>query len=108
MRGSRELQMQRFLHQLVMPTTAGKSVLLGVLVAALTVLRNVRIVWLDRGYSSFVLTHAMGGNYTELASDQSSPLCPFQWIELEGGVAWLFDWFVRLFAYWLGQLLDER
>jgi type IV secretion system protein VirB4 len=96
-------------HQLVIgPTGAGKSVYLAVLIAALTVLRNVRIVLLDRGYSSFVLTHALGGTYLELATDKSSPLCPFQWIDCEDGITWLFDWFTRLFARWLGKLLDER
>jgi len=96
-------------HQLVIgPTGAGKSVYLAVLIAALTVLRNVRIVLLDRGYSSFVLTHALGGTYLELATDKSSPLCPFQWIDCEDGINWLFDWFTRLFARWLSKLIDER
>jgi type IV secretion system protein TrbE len=96
-------------HQLVIgPTGSGKSVLLAVLIAALMVLRNVRIFLLDRGYSSFVLTHALGGTYLELATDQSSPLCPFQWIEREDGTTWLFDWFARLFARWLGKLIEAR
>ncbi len=96
-------------HQLVIgPTGTGKSVYLAVLVAALTVLHNVRIVLLDRGYSSFVLTHALCGTYLELATDHSSPLCPFQWIDCEDGITWLFDWFMRLFARWLGKLIDER
>jgi type IV secretion system protein VirB4 len=96
-------------HQLVIgPTGAGKSVYLAILIAALTVLRNVRIFLLDRGYSSYVFTHALGGAYVELATDQSSPLCPFQWIERDDGISWLFDWFARLFARWLGQLIDAR
>ena len=96
-------------HQLVIgPTGTGKSVYLAALVAALMLLRNVRIVLLDRGYSSFVLTHALYGNYLELATDHSSPLCPFQWIERDDGITWLFDWFSRLFARWIDNLIDAR
>ena len=97
-------------HQLLLGGTGGgKSTLMGVLVAATTALSNVRIVWLDRERSSFVLTHALGGTYIELATDNSSPLCPFRFLDLPHGkgVAFLFDWFTRLFARWHIQL-DER
>src|SRR6266851_5717984 len=88
-------------HELIIgPTTGGKSTLLGAKVAALSALPDVRIVWLDRDYSSFVLTHAMGGEYVELATDSSSPLCPFQSLNTDDGTAWLFDWFTRLYARW--------
>jgi type IV secretion system protein TrbE len=88
-------------HELIIgPTTGGKSTLLGTKVAALSALADVRIVWLDRDYSSFVLTHAMGGEYIELATDSSSPLCPFQSLDADNGTAWLFDWFTRLYARW--------
>jgi type IV secretion system protein VirB4 len=96
-------------HQLLIgPTGTGKSVYLAALVAALMVLRKVRILLLDRGYSSFVLTQALGGTYVELATDNSSPLCPFQWIERDDGITWLFDWFSRLFARWLDNLVNAR
>jgi type IV secretion system protein VirB4 len=94
-------------HQLVIgPTTGGKSTLLGALVAATTGIPDVRIVWLDRDYSSFVLAHALGADYRELAADGSSPICPLEYLDHENGVARLFDWFVRLFARWDIQL-DE-
>jgi type IV secretory pathway VirB4 component len=96
-------------HQLIIgPTTAGKSVLLGVIVQALSVLPGVRIIWLDRDYSSFVLTHAMGGTYIELATDNSSPLCPFQWLMREQDTGWLFDWFVRLGKRWNIDLTERQ
>jgi type IV secretion system protein VirB4 len=96
-------------HTLVIgPTTAGKSVLLAAIIVALVVLPNARIVWLDRDFSSFVLTHALGGTYIELAADNSSPLCPFQWLDVENGTAWLFDWFVRLFKRWALDLNAEQ
>jgi type IV secretion system protein VirB4 len=96
-------------HTLIIgPTTAGKSTLLGVEVAGLSVLPNARIVWLDRDYSSFVLTHAMGGEYIELADDNSSPLCPFQTLDADDGPTWLFDWFTRLFARWHIEINERQ
>jgi type IV secretion system protein VirB4 len=95
-------------HQLLLGMTGdGKSTLLGTMVSAATTLPDVRIVWLDRDYSSWVLTHALDGTYIELATDNSSPLCPFQFLELPNGLAFLFDWFSRLFNRW-GFELDER
>jgi type IV secretion system protein VirB4 len=96
-------------HTLIIgPTTGGKSTLLGVEVAGLSVLPDARIVWLDRDYSSFVLTHAMGGTYIELAIDNSSPLCPFQSLDADDGTAWLFDFFVRLFSRWQIELNERQ
>jgi type IV secretory pathway VirB4 component len=54
-------------------TGSGKSVLLGQMAAGATGLPDARIVWLDLDYSSFVLAHALGANYIELAGDNSSP-----------------------------------
>jgi len=96
-------------HTLIIgPTTGGKSTLLGAEVAALSVLPNARIVWLDRDYSSFVLTHAMGGEYIELANDDSSPLCPFQSLDADDGPTWLFDWFTRLFSRWQIEINERQ
>jgi type IV secretion system protein TrbE len=96
-------------HTLIIgPTTGGKSTLLGVNVAALAALPDARIVWLDRDYSSFVLTHAMDGTYIELATDSSSSLCPFQTIDADDGTAWLFDWFARLFLRWQINLNERQ
>jgi type IV secretion system protein TrbE len=94
-------------NQLVIgPTGSGKSALLGAQVAATTALPCVQIVWLDFDYSSFVLAHALGATYQELAADGSSPLCPLAHLDDENGVGWLFDWFTRLFARWQ-FVLDE-
>jgi type IV secretion system protein VirB4 len=96
-------------NQLIIgPTGTGKSALLGVLVAAITGLRHARIVWLDLDYSSFVLAHAMGAVYQELAADGSSPLCPLLHLDDPDGIAWLFDWFTRLFARWQIQLDEQQ
>jgi type IV secretion system protein TrbE len=85
----------------------GKSTLLNTQVAATTAIPDVRMIWIDREYSSWVLTHALDGTYIELAGDKSSPLCPLQFLDLPNGETFLFDWFIRLFTHW--QLnLDER
>jgi len=88
-------------NQLVIgPTGTGKSALLGAIVAATTALPCAQIVWLDLDYSSFVLAHALGVAYQELAADGSSPLCPLVHLDDENGVGSLFDWFTRLFRRW--------
>jgi len=88
-------------NQLVIgPTASGKSSYLGALVSAITGIPNARVVWLDLDYSSFVLAHAMGATYQELATDGSSPLCPFVYLDDPDGTGWLFEWFRRLFKRW--------
>jgi len=87
-------------------TGSGKSVLLAQMVAGASGLPNSRTVWLDLDYSSFVLAHAIGAKYIELAADNSSPLSPLGHLDDENGVGWLFDWFTRLFARW-SIALDE-
>jgi len=82
------------------PTGSGKSGYLGASVAATTALPSCQIVWLDLDYSSFVLAHALGAAYQELAADGSSPLCPLACLDDEDGVGRAFDWFTRLFARW--------
>jgi type IV secretion system protein TrbE len=82
------------------PTGAGKSAALGTMAVSATGLPDAQIVWLDLDYSSFVLAHALGATYIELAADNSSPLSPLRHLDDENGVGWSFDWFTRLFARW--------
>jgi type IV secretion system protein TrbE len=96
-------------NQLIIGVTgAGKSALLGAMVAGATGLPAAQIVWLDLDYSSFVLAHALGATYIELAADNSSPLRPLRHLRDENGVGWLFDWFARLFQRWPAMALDEE
>lgn len=81
-------------------TGSGKSVLLAVMVAAASCLPRVRIIWLDIDYSSFVLAHALGADYRELAADGASPLAPLRHLDEPGGLEWLLAWLIRLFARW--------
>jgi type IV secretion system protein VirB4 len=90
------------------PIGTGKSAALGAMVAAATGIPGARVVWLDLGYSSFVLAHAMGARYIELAADNSSPLCPLQHLDEVDGIGWIFDWLTRLFTRWQIQLNEKQ
>jgi type IV secretion system protein TrbE len=81
-------------------TGSGKSVLLGLMVAAATGLPRISLHWLDIDYSSFVLAHVLGADYRELAADSATPLTPFQHLDEPGGVEWLLEWLIRLFLRW--------
>jgi type IV secretory pathway VirB4 component len=81
-------------------TGSGKSVLLGTMVAAASCLPRVKIDWLDIDYSSFVLAHALGADYRELAADRAAQLAPLRHLDKPGGPEWLLAWLIRLFARW--------
>ena len=96
-------------NQLVIgPTGSGKSSYLGAQACAITGIPNARVVWLDLDYSSFVIAHAIGANYQELATDGSSPLCPFIYLDDPDGIGWLFEWFRRLFKRWEISLTETE
>jgi type IV secretion system protein TrbE len=96
-------------NQLVIgPTGSGKSSYLGAQASAITGIPNARVVWLDLDYSSFVIAHAIGANYQELATDGSSPLCPFIYLDDPDGIGWLFEWFRRLFKRWEISLTETE
>src|SRR5260370_26926166 len=78
-------------------TGSGKSVLLGLMVAAATGLPRVSLHWLDIDYSSFVLAHALDADYRELASGGAAPLTPFQHLDEPGGAESLLGWLIPLF-----------
>lgn len=81
-------------------TGSGKSVLLGMMAAAASCLPQVKIHWLDIDYSSFVLAHALGASYHELAAEGASPLAPLRHLDEPGGPEWLLAWLIRLLARW--------
>jgi type IV secretory pathway VirB4 component len=88
-------------------TGGGKSTIINADVAAITALPHSKIVWIDYRLSSYVLTKALGGVHIELATDGSSALCPFQFLDTPNGRTFLFEFFSRLFKRW-GFELDER
>jgi type IV secretion system protein TrbE len=51
------------------PTGAGKSVALGTITANFRAIPDGQIFFFDKGYSAFVLTHALGGQHLDLGED---------------------------------------
>ncbi len=64
------------------PTGSGKSVALGTIAANFRAVPNGQIFFFDKGYSAFVLTHALGGAHLDLGEDEV-PLQPLARIDDE-------------------------
>ena len=62
------------------PTGAGKSVALGVIVANARAVPDMQIFFMDKGYSAFVLTKALGGQHLDLGEEEV-PLQPLARID---------------------------
>ena len=62
------------------PTGAGKSVALGVIVANARAVPGMQIFFMDKGYSAFVLTKALGGQHLDLGEEEV-PLQPLARID---------------------------
>ena len=62
------------------PTGAGKSVALGVLAANARAVPGMQIFFIDKGYSAFVLTKALGGQHLDLGEEEV-PLQPLARID---------------------------
>lgn len=65
---------------LVGPTSTGKSVALGTIAANARAIPRVQIFFMDKGYSAYVLTKALGGAHLNLAEDDV-PLQPLAHID---------------------------
>src|ERR1700686_676760 len=64
------------------PTGAGKSVALGIIVANARAVPDMQIFFMDKGYSAFVLTKALGGQHLDLGEDEV-PLQPLARVDDE-------------------------
>jgi type IV secretion system protein VirB4 len=62
------------------PTGAGKSVALGVIVANARAVPGMQVFFMDKGYSAFVLTRALGGQHLDLGEEEV-PLQPLARID---------------------------
>ena len=62
------------------PTGAGKSVALGVIAANARAVPGMQIFFMDKGYSAFVLTKALGGQHLDLGEEEV-PLQPLARID---------------------------
>lgn len=68
-------------HTLIIgPTGSGKSVALGTIVANFRAVPEGQVFFFDKGYSAYVLTHALGGDHLDLGED-AVPLQPLARID---------------------------
>lgn len=81
------------------PTGSGKSVLLGTLVAQHLRYKDARVFLFDKGYSSFVLTKAVGGLHYDIAGEhQTLQFCPLANIDNSNERLWANEWLETLAA----------
>jgi type IV secretion system protein TrbE len=94
-------------HTLVFgPTGSGKSTLLALLMAQFFRYPNAQVFAFDKGYSSYVLTSAAGGNHYDLGLDDIS-FCPFALIDRDAERLWAHDWLELLLRLQNVTLLPE-
>lgn len=67
-------------------TGTGKSVLLGFLLAMLTKVLGLRILFFDKDRGAEILIRALGGRYSQLKRGQPTGFNPFQWTPTESTV----------------------
>lgn len=81
-------------HTLVVgPSGAGKSTALGLIAAQWFRYPGAQVFAFDRGYSIWMLTEAVGGEFYDLAGPKSQlSFCPLRDIDDEADVAWAVGW----------------
>ena len=81
-------------HSLVVgPSGAGKSTALGLIAAQWFRYPRAQVFAFDRGYSIWMLTEAMGGEFYDLAGRKSElAFCPLRDIDDDAAVAWAVGW----------------
>ena len=87
-------------HTLILgPTGAGKSTLLGLLAASQFRYPNAQVFVFDKGYSSFPLVKASGGEHYDILGEYGSPqFCPLARIDEPLERAWAAEWLETLVA----------
>jgi type IV secretion system protein VirB4 len=85
-------------HTIVVgPSSAGKSTLLGLFAAQWFRYPNAQVFFFDKGYSSWVLTHAVGGEFYDLAGPKSDlAFCPLREIDSDSDLPWAVGWIESL------------
>jgi type IV secretion system protein VirB4 len=85
-------------HTLIVgPSGAGKSTALGLIAAQWFRYLGAQVFAFDRGYSIWMLTAAAGGEFYDLAGDDSDlAFCPLQDIDGEAGLSWAVGWLEAL------------
>jgi len=81
-------------HTIVVgPSSAGKSTLLGLIAAQWFRYPNAQVFFFDKGYSSWALTNALGGEFYGLAGPESDlAFCPLREIDTDSDLVWAVGW----------------
>jgi type IV secretion system protein TrbE len=96
-------------HQLWLgPTGTGKSFDIWFVALALLGIPDSRIVALDYGYSSYVVSHLLASEYHDVGAPDAVPLCPLAMLDEPGGLQWLMGWFKRMFKRWDLELRERQ
>ena len=78
---------------LVGPSGAGKSTALGLIAAQWFRYPRAQVFAFDRGYSIWMLTEAMGGEFYDLAGPKSElAFCPLRDIDDDADITWAVGW----------------
>ena len=82
------------------PTGAGKSTFLGLIIAQHFRYPDAQVFAFDKGYSTYVLTQAAGGDYYDIGGEDSQlAFCPLANVhESQAERAWAEDWLETLLA----------
>jgi len=83
-------------HNLVIgPVGAGKSTFLGVIEAQAFRVPDMQVFHFDKGYSSFILTKACGGDHFDIGEDEIAA-CPLIGVDDEGERTWAQEYLENL------------
>ena len=85
-------------HTLILgPTGAGKSVLLSHIANSALRYEGAQVYIFDKGYSQFVLTHAVGGEFYDIMGDDDDlAFCPLSNLEDLSEQKWACGWIERI------------
>lgn len=89
-------------------TGTGKSVLLGFLLAQLTKVPKLRILFFDKDRGGEVLIRALGGVYRQLKRGQPTGFNPFQWEPTERAIKFVEQLVVQCAMRGPDDILDVR
>ncbi|MDQ2694374.1 MAG: hypothetical protein M3Z21_03155, partial [Pseudomonadota bacterium] len=87
-------------HTLIIgPTGAGKSTIVGLIMAQFFRYPQAQVFAFDKGYSSFPLCQAAGGEHYDIVGEHDTlGLCPLAGIARDGERGWAADWLETLFS----------
>jgi len=85
-------------HTLILgPTGAGKSVLLSHMAHSALRYEGAQVYIFDKGYSQYVLTHAVGGKFYDImGEDDSLSFCPLSHLDLLSEQKWASSWIEKI------------